>query len=115
MSGNDAFPFGSSLCEFIGDFGRPVVDGNRKSFALHAQDEVFPHYREANEADVRCVCHMRKIFDLSAPNLLRPGFAPSSETPNFASAVLTPRLRPVVLTARELHRAGREATSGKPR
>jgi hypothetical protein len=61
-----------------------------------------------------------KIFGLSAPNLLRPGFAPSSETPNFASAVLNCRLRPVVLNAGsyigqagKLHRASREANVGQ--
>src|SRR5258708_12649902 len=60
MRGNDAFSFGSSRREFIGDLGCSIVDRDRKPFAFHIENEVFPHYREANEADVRCVCHMAK-------------------------------------------------------
>jgi hypothetical protein len=62
MCRNDSLSFASSCREFIGDLGGSIVDRDRKPFAFHVEDEVFPHYRKADETDVRCVCHIAKIL-----------------------------------------------------
>lgn len=55
-----------------------------------------------------------KILGFMSAKPFTARLCPPPDTPNFASVVLNSRLRPVVLNAGKLHRAGREATSGKP-